>query len=536
MERRMRGNSHVRCEWGEKLEIISKAYLSISNKAQYILVNMLSAKLRNLCVVGDSDQSIYAWRGADIQNILSFENDYPDAEVIMLEQNYRSTKRILAAANDVIENNMNRKPKKLWTENVTGEKIQYFEADNERAESYFVIDKMKELRKEGYSNADMAVLYRTNAQSRVMEESLLKANMSYQVVGGMKFYDRKEIKDLLAYLRLIANPYDDESLRRIINVPKRGIGDSTMDKMMSYASDRQISLFEAIQEIDQIGLTNRVVKPIHEFTLLIESLIQKMEYVTATELVEDVLEQTGYRDMLRAENTLESQSRLENIEEFLSVTQNYEKESTEDKSLIGFLTDLALISDIDRLDEEETEDKITLMTLHSAKGLEFPVVFLIGLEEGIFPHNRSLFEEKEMEEERRLMYVGVTRAEKHLYMTSARSRTLYGRTTMNPPSRFIKEISEENMEYLNEKKTVPWETSKKTTAPVRSRRTMPVTTTTGGEKISWQVGDKASHKTWGIGTVVSTKGEGDSLELDIAFPSPIGIKRLLAKFAPITKA
>lgn len=506
-----------------------------TNKAQYILVNMLSAKLRNLCVVGDSDQSIYAWRGADIQNILSFEKDYPDAETILLEQNYRSTKRILHAANDVIENNTNRKAKKLWTDNEDGEKIKYFDADNERAESYFVIERIRELRKEGYTYNDFAVLYRTNAQSRVIEESLMKANMPYQIVGGMKFYDRKEIKDLLAYLRLIANPYDDESLRRVINVPKRGIGDSTMEKIMRYASERQISLFEVIQDIDEVGLTKRVVNPIREFTSMMESWIQKMEYVTATELVEEVLELTGYREMLRTENTIESQSRLENIEEFLSVTQNYENESTDDKSLIGFLTDLALISDIDRLDEEETDEKIVLMTLHSAKGLEFPVVFLIGLEEGIFPHNRSLFEEKEMEEERRLMYVGVTRAEKQLYLTSAHSRTLYGRTTMNPPSRFIKEISDEHIEYINEKKPLPWEIKKRPQS-MKKRSTVVTTTTTGGEKISWKVGDKASHNKWGIGTVVSTKGEGDSLELDIAFNPPVGIKRLLAKFAPITKA
>ncbi|RAK15091.1 DNA helicase-2/ATP-dependent DNA helicase PcrA [Anoxybacillus vitaminiphilus] len=530
----MRGNSHVRCEWGEKLEITSKAYLSISNRAQYMLVKLLAERFKNLCVVGDSDQSIYRWRGADIQNILSFEKDYPNATVILLEQNYRSTKRILQAANEVIENNLNRKPKKLWTENPEGNKIVYYQAMSEADEAQFVAGKIKEYVDSGKRKySDFAILYRTNAQSRVMEEVLLKSNINYKIVGGIKFYDRKEIKDILAYLRLIANPNDDISLVRIINVPKRGVGASTLDKIISYAAENGLSIFEALGEIEQIGLSSRIVTPLVQFRQQIEHWGQMQEYLSVTELVEEVLDKSGYRDMLRAEKTLEAQSRLENIDEFLSVTKHFEN-TNDDKSLIAFLTDLALVADIDQLDTEEDNqnDAVVLMTLHSAKGLEFPVVFIIGMEEGIFPHSRSLDDEAEMEEERRLAYVGITRAEEELFLTSAQMRTLFGRTGINPVSRFISEIPDELIENFNEtmRKNSPFTARQQPRTMAR-----PAAATTGGEAIDWRVGDKAEHKKWGIGTVVSVRGEGDDKELDIAFPSPIGIKRLLAKFAPITK-
>ncbi|QPA31223.1 DNA helicase PcrA [Thermaerobacillus caldiproteolyticus] len=503
-----------------------------TNRAQYMLVKMLASRFKNLCVVGDSDQSIYRWRGADIQNILSFEKDYPNAKVILLEQNYRSTKRILQAANEVIEHNYNRKPKKLWTENPEGQKIVYYEAMSESDEAQFVAGKIKEYvdsGKRGYS--DFAILYRTNAQSRMMEEVLVKSNIPYKIVGGIKFYDRKEIKDILAYLRVIANPDDDISLMRIINVPKRGVGASSLDKITSYAAANGLSMFQALGEIEQIGLSARIAASLTEFRRQIEQWGQMQEYVSVTELVEDVLDKSGYRDMLRAEKTLEAQSRLENIDEFLSVTKHFEN-TNEDKSLIAFLTDLALVADIDQLDEPDgnEQEAVVLMTLHSAKGLEFPVVFLIGMEEGIFPHSRSLDDEEEMEEERRLAYVGITRAEEELFLTSAQMRTLFGRTNINPVSRFVNEIPDELIERAN--KTTPWAASQ----PTKTFRTITVATTTGGEAIGWKVGDKAEHKKWGIGTVVSVRGEGDDKELDIAFPSPIGIKRLLAKFAPITKA
>ncbi|MBB3907724.1 DNA helicase PcrA [Anoxybacteroides rupiense] len=504
-----------------------------TNRAQYMLVKMLAARFQNLCVVGDSDQSIYRWRGADIQNILSFETDYPNAKVVLLEQNYRSTKRILQAANKVIENNYNRKPKRLWTENPEGKKIAYYEAMSESDEAQFVAGKIKEYvdsSKRRYS--DFAILYRTNAQSRMMEEVLIKSNIPYQIVGGLKFYDRKEIKDILAYLRLIANPNDDISLTRIINVPKRGIGASSLDKIASYASAYGLSMFQALGELEHMGISARIAASLHEFRRQIEHWGQLQEYVSVTELVEDVLEKSGYREMLEAEKTLEAQSRLENIDEFLSVTKHFENVS-EDKSLIAFLTDLALVADIDQLNNEEETDKeaVVLMTLHSAKGLEFPVVFLIGMEEGIFPHSRSLDDEEEMEEERRLAYVGITRAEEELFLTSAQMRTLFGRTNVNPASRFIGEIPDELVEQVN--KTKRWPASEQ--ARTKSVRLAAVPTATGGEAVAWKVGDKAEHKKWGIGTVVSVRGDGDDKELDIAFQSPIGIKRLLAKFAPITK-
>ncbi|WP_420768503.1 DNA helicase PcrA [Parageobacillus thermoglucosidasius] len=502
-----------------------------TNRAQYMLVKMLASRFQNICVVGDADQSIYRWRGADIQNILSFEKDYPNAKVILLEQNYRSTKRILQAANEVIENNVNRKPKKLWTENPEGQKIVYYEAMNEADEAQFVAGKIKEYVESGKRRySDFAVLYRTNAQSRVMEEVLLKSNIPYQIVGGLKFYDRKEIKDILAYLRVIANPNDDISLLRIINVPKRGIGASTLDKIVNYASENELSVFEALGELEHIGLSARIAASLLEFRRMLEQWGQLQEYVSVTELVEEVLDKSGYREMLKAENTLEAQSRLENIDEFLSVTKHFENVS-EDKSLIAFLTDLALISDIDQLNDADGEDGdvVVLMTLHSAKGLEFPVVFLIGMEEGIFPHSRSLEDEDEMEEERRLAYVGITRAEEELFLTSAQMRTLFGYTNMNAVSRFIHEIPEELVERVN--KRTAWAPAGKQTA----FRKMAVASSTDGETVPWKVGDKVEHKKWGIGTVVSVRGEGEDKELDIAFPSPVGIKRLLAKFAPITK-
>lgn len=493
-----------------------------TNKAQYRLVKMLAEKLQNICVVGDSDQSIYRWRGADIQNILSFENDYPKAKVILLEQNYRSTKRILQAANEVIKNNYNRKPKKLWTENPEGKKIVYYDAMSETDEAQFVVGKIKEYVESGKRRyADFAVLYRMNAQSRMIEEMLLKANIPYKIVGGLKFYDRKEIKDVLAYLRLIANPNDDISFTRIINVPKRGIGASSLEKISRYATENGISLFQALGELEEIGLSARIAAPLNEFRRQIEHWGQMQEFLSVTELVEDVLEKSGYRDMLRAEKTLEAQSRLENIDEFLSVTKHFENVN-EDKSLIAFLTDLALVADIDQLNapEEKESEAVVLMTLHSAKGLEFPVVFLIGMEEGIFPHSRSLDNEEEMEEERRLAYVGITRAEEELFMTSAQMRTLFGRTTINPLSRFVMEIPDELVEQVHKKTWTPKAATARTATATAK---------------DWKVGDKVEHKKWGIGTIVSVRGEGDDLELDVAFPSPTGIKRLLAQFAPITK-
>ncbi|MFC7393485.1 DNA helicase PcrA [Scopulibacillus cellulosilyticus] len=508
-----------------------------TNRAQYVLVNMLADRFKNLCVVGDSDQSIYRWRGADIKNILSFEEDYPDAKVILLEQNYRSTKRILQAANHVIKNNHGRRAKNLWTDNDDGQFIEYFQGGTEQEEGYFVAGKMSELNKEGFRYSDMAVLYRTNAQSRVIEETLMKSNIPYRMVGSIKFYDRKEIKDILAYLRLITNPDDDISLARVVNEPKRGIGATSMDKLADYALAHDLSLMQAIQEVEQTNVSRRAAGALSEFGEQILNWSKMQEYLSVTELVEEVLDKTGYRDALKEEKTIEATSRLENIDEFLSVTQDFEK-NNDDKSLVAFLTELALDSDIDKDEEDnQNDDAVTLMTLHSAKGLEFPVVFLIGLEEGIFPHIRALDEEEEMEEERRLAYVGITRAEKALFLTNARMRTLFGRTNTNPVSRFIAEIPDE----LVTNKT-PQPTAFKSSGGGFGQRTMAPKSSKPFLKkqnvnspSDWQVGDQVLHKKWGKGTVVSIKGAGDSMELDIAFPKPVGMKRLLASFAPIEK-
>ncbi|WP_214762856.1 DNA helicase PcrA [Exiguobacterium sp. s146] len=510
-----------------------------TNRAQYTLVKLLAQAHENLCVVGDSDQSIYRWRGADIANILTFEKDYPSAHVILLEQNYRSTKRILEAANGVIQNNSGRKDKQLWTENVEGEKLLLHVASDDRDEAFFIINQMKELRQEGIDYGEMAVLYRTNAQSRGLEEMLLKSNIPYKMVGGTKFYERKEIKDILAYLRLIANPDEDISFVRVVNEPKRGIGAATVDKLGDFAGMQGVSLMEAIRDIELSGIAPRTATKLSEFRQLMVDLRQMADYLSISELIEEVLKKSGYEEMLKIEKTLEAESRLENLQEFLSVAQNFEKESDE-QTLVAFLTDLTLVSDLDTLEEVDELHQVTLMTLHSAKGLEFPVVFLIGMEEGLFPHSRALNDPEEMEEERRLAYVGITRAEKRLYLTRAQSRMLYGRFQNNPESRFLHELPETLLERSGKaKKPMPWN-------PVESPGKLPVNgfsskpkpklaQSSGAESIGWNVGDKANHKKWGQGTVVQTRGEGDQLELDIAFPA-VGIKRLLAKFAPIEKA
>ncbi|MEC5424345.1 DNA helicase PcrA [Virgibacillus sp. C22-A2] len=511
-----------------------------TNHAQYFLVKQLASRFQNLCVVGDSDQSIYRWRGADISNILSFEKDYPASRSVFLEQNYRSTKSILAAANKVIGNNTGRKPKNLWTDNPDGKNIHYYQGATEQEEALFITDEIQELTlKKGYKPSDIAILYRTNAQSRAIEATFMKSAISYQMVGGHKFYERKEIKDLTSYLRLITNPEDDISFERVVNVPKRGIGKTSIDRLRAHADAHDISFYEAVKEVDFTGVSKKAANALAEFGSLIQTLSQQQEFLTATDMVEAVLERTGYERMLKNEQTIESQSRLENLEEFMTVTQDFEKTS-EDKTLVAFLTDLALIADIDKVDEEDpdNQEKITLMTLHAAKGLEFPVVFLIGMEENVFPHSRSMMDEEEMEEERRLAYVGITRAEQELYLTHAKMRTLFGRTNMNPISRFINEIPEELVDGIEQaKKSMfggSFVQSQGQPAPIK-RKAERMQKTTGAESEAWGTGDKASHKKWGIGTVVKVQGKGEAMELDIAFPAPIGIKRVLAKFAPITK-
>ncbi|NTM34701.1 DNA helicase PcrA [Enterococcus faecium] len=518
-----------------------------TNHAQYTLVNLLAGRFRNLCVVGDADQSIYGWRGADMQNILDFEKDYPDAAVILLEQNYRSTKNILSAANQVIENNSNRKPKNLWTENKEGNKITYYRADNERDETRFIVDRMQEEIRSNHRNyGDFAILYRTNAQSRVMEETLLKANIPYKMVGGHKFYDRKEIKDILAYLNVLANPQDSISFERIVNSPKRGIGPGSIEKLRSFASLHEWPLLEAAQNVDLANIGGKAGQQLGAFGEMIQEVTQMIQYLTVTELTKEVLDRSGYLEDLKIQNTLEAQARIENLEEFLTVTQEFDKQFEQqneedadapEEKLTVFLNDLALVSDIDNLEEDASQ--VTLMTLHAAKGLEFPVVFLIGLEEGVFPLSRALMEESELEEERRLAYVGITRAEEALYLTNAFCRTLYGRTQYNRPSRFVEEIDQELLEIEGMRPT-PKKTpvfAKKTAYSYKQPETavVPSKSATGGENNNWKPGDKVKHKKWGLGTVVRVSGTSKDLELDVAFPSQ-GVKRLLAAFAPIEKA
>ncbi|SDE51910.1 DNA helicase-2 / ATP-dependent DNA helicase PcrA [Paenibacillus sp. UNCCL117] len=545
-----------------------------TNRAQYMICRMLADKHKRICVVGDSDQSIYRWRGADISNILDFEKDYPNATTIMLEQNYRSTSNILNAANKVIANNAGRKAKNLWTDKGDGQKIKLYQADTEHEEGYYITGQIrKNVDQGGRRFKDHAVLYRTNAQSRVVEEILIKSDIPYQIVGGVKFYDRKEIKDILAYLRLVSNPDDDISFRRVVNVPKRGVGDTTVDKLAEAAAQYGVSMFAMLENVDSLGIAAKARGALTEFREMIENLYRMVDYLSVTELTEKMLELSQYREELKRENTIESQARLENIDEFLSVTQDFEKRN-EDKSLVSFLTDLALIADIDSMNDDPEAGKqgVVLMTMHSAKGLEFPVVFIVGLEEGVFPHSRALMDNEELEEERRLAYVGITRAEQELYLTCARMRTLFGRTAANAPSRFLSELPAELVENARgaggfaPRSTggAAWERGERrfgstggfgggapsSGAPSfaagsgRPAAGSGVTVRTGGgastaaasKSADFGMGDKVKHGKWGTGTIVAVKGTGDDTELQIAFPAPVGVKRLLAKFAPIEKA
>jgi DNA helicase-2/ATP-dependent DNA helicase PcrA len=392
--------------------------------------------------VGDDDQSVYSWRGADIGNILNFEKDFPGAKVIKLEQNYRSTQTILDAANSVIKNNFARKNKKLWTENKTGRPIIYYNAIDEREEARFIMSEIERIVVE--ENRDMnefAILYRTNAQSRVLEEACMASGIAYRIVGGFKYYDRKEVKDILAYLRVIQNPNEDLSLKRIINVPKRGIGNTTLNAIEEYARNTGDSIFGALLDVDSIsGVSTKAKKGIKEFVKIMTDLMGIADTESASKLVKEVLERTGYLEELEKGNDEESFARADNIKELISATMEFE-EKNESASLSDFLEQMALMSDIDNVEEEK--NAIIMMTFHSAKGLEYPYIFMSGMEEGIFPSQRSYFEEKQMEEERRLMYVGITRAKERLYLTSAFERTLFGNTTYNTTSQFVKEIPKE---------------------------------------------------------------------------------------------
>ena len=557
-------NPEVLTYYQQRYQYIHVDEYQDTNHAQYQLVKLLASRFQNICVVGDADQSIYGWRGADMQNILDFEKDYPKAKVVLLEENYRSTKTILQAANDVIERNKNRRPKKLWTQNEDGGQIVYYRADNEQDEAIYVASQIGELARGAYNYKDMAVLYRTNAQSRTIEEALLKSNIPYTMVGGTKFYSRKEIRDIIAYLNVLANPADNISFERIVNEPKRGIGLGSLEKIRDFANLQEMSLLEASANILLSGIKGKAAQAAEDLAGIFYRLREQLDELSLTELVEALLDQTGYMTALAIQATLEANARIENIQEFLSVTKSFdEKEAEEEETglekLSRFLNDLALISDTDDGDSEAAE--VTLMTLHAAKGLEFPVVFLIGMEENVFPLVRATDDESDLEEERRLAYVGITRAEKTLYLTNANSRLLYGRTNYNQPSRFIREISSDLLDYQGLAR--PANTSFKASyvngqtsqfgqgmslaQAIQSRKSasQPVrnlggdlpfgkTADTGSATSNWSIGDKAIHKKWGEGTVLEVSGSGQQQELKINFPG-LGLKKVLASLAPIEK-
>lgn len=540
-------NKEVREKYQDRFDYLLVDEYQDTNHAQYLLTKFLAAKHRNICVVGDADQSIYGWRGADIQNILDFEKDYPDAKVIKLEQNYRSTQIILDAANAVIENNTGRKPKNLWTENKSGADIIYFQAVDERDEARFVIEQLQNLqRTENKKLGDMAILYRTNTQSRIFEEMLIKSGISYNMVGGLKFYERKEIKDIIAYLRVIFNPADSLSLLRIINVPKRGIGDASLAKIQAYAAANNVSLFEAVSNAAAIdGLSSRFVSKLDDLAGIIFELMNLANEAPVEDLIDRVLRDTGYLEELENERTPQAQSRIDNLHELISVAQEFAA-SEEENNLENFLAHVALVSDID--DTELGEDAITLMTLHSSKGLEFPVVFLVGMEEGLFPHVRTLMDETEIEEERRLCYVGITRAKEKLFLSSTKMRTIYGNTVTYPPSRFLQEIPArlvktikrqerfsalENFKQVSEKYSARPQKPASTFNPHSFMPQKPAAAA-GGTGTRFNTGDRVSHSKWGEGMVVSVKDSPDGQEVKVAFAGA-GVRSLLTKYAVLKK-
>lgn len=536
--RLLQEKEEVREKYQSRFQYILVDEYQDTNHAQYALTKILAARWRNICVVGDADQSIYAWRGADIRNIIDFTRDYPDAASIKLEQNYRSTKTILHAANAVIDNNESRPKKTLWTENPAGNKIIHYQAQTEHDEADYiagVIYNRHEISHEPYG--DMAILFRTNAQSRVLEEKLMRYAIPYTMVGGTKFYDRKEIKDVLAYLRLLYNPEDSLSLTRIINVPKRNIGATTMEHVAAYAEEQGISLFEALSSTDEIPVTKRARTSLENFAAMIFDLLNDIEGKDVLSLIETVIKQTGYGDMLdkEAEHDPQGESRKENVGEFLSVAKDY-MDSNPDGNLQDFLENVALVSDVD--DFESSDSKVTLMTLHAAKGLEFPVVFLTGLDEGLFPHSRTLLDPAQVEEERRLAYVGITRAERQLYVTNAITRTMYGRISAYMPSRFLAEIPPQLMEDYHRKSAMPQ--SRTTAVPGKQRvsiLTKPVASSLPKKHAvtdTFAKGDKVRHKIWGIGTVLDVIGEGTNMQMKIQFPTK-GVRQVVVKYAPLEK-
>ncbi len=492
---------HILAQYQERFKYILIDEYQDTNEAQYILTKMISAKYKNICVVGDNDQSIYSFRGSNYQNILNFEKDYPNTEVIMLEENYRSTQNILNAANNIIQNNKERKDKNLWTENEAGTKIQYHRLSDEKAEASDIVEEIQKLIDQKVPISQIAVLYRTNAQSRNLEEAMLKSHIPYKVVGSYYFYNRKEIKDLIAYLKVLYNPKDDVNLLRIINVPKRGIGLKTISNLIEKANLENVSIYEAITNGKEL-----------EFKQILKDLQSQMEVLSLTELIDLILEKSGMRFELENEKTIESEVRLENLEEFKSITKTFE-EKNGIVSLEEFLSEISLVSDV--AEYKNLKDVVTLMTVHASKGLEFDYVFIAGLEEGIFPHNNSFMDSGAIEEERRLCYVAVTRARKELFLLNARRRTLYGMESCNPPSRFINEIDNDYVDHNEiEEKTTPQSFTSKI-----------------DPNVAYEIGDSIIHDTFGHGLIVGI----EKSIITVAFPHPTGIKKFLKGHKSIRK-
>lgn len=530
-------NPDVLMKYQEQFRYILVDEYQDTNNSQYLLINLLSQKYRNLCVVGDDDQSIYKFRGANIKNILNFEEDFPNTKKITLDQNYRSTQNILDTANSVISNNNGRLGKDLWTAQEDGDKVFVYTGTNEYDEARYIAGEIKKYFDENGVFSDCAVLYRTNAQSRVVEEMLMRENIPYKVLSGLRFYDRKEIKDIIAYLRVLHNPNDDISLARIINEPKRKIGNTTLEKARDIAQKNDISLYDVVSNADSYPEFKTAIKKLMDFSAIIESLVKIKDVVPLEELAARVMNDTGYMPALILEDTTESKTRIENLGEFMSVIAEFEKNEETGNTLGEFLESITLVSELDGYDE--SQDSVVLMTIHSAKGLEFPVVFLSGLEEGLFPGMRSMDSEEDIEEERRLCYVAITRAKRQLHLTKALSRTIHGKTAATVPSRFFNEIPEE---YLEDKTTIRPKIAESMqnigfynlSAPKRQGFTEPAQKVTRNDYLEFKEGDVIEHRKFGRGTILKATPCGNDSILEIEFEN-IGFKRLMAAFAKVRK-
>lgn len=531
----------IRSRWQNRFGYILIDEYQDTNHAQYLMAKYIAGKRQNICAVGDADQSIYSWRGVDLRNIMDFRKDYPKAKIIKLEQNYRSTRTILDAANAVIKNNIDRPAKNLWTENNTGEAIQKYVSEDEHGEADFIVETMmKEHRENDVPYGSMAVLYRMNAQSRVIEESMVKRGIAYTMVGGTRFYDRAEIRDILAYLKLIANFRDNISLMRVINMPKRGIGQVTIQKLDDFADTKNISMFESIMNIEEADISASAKLKLQDFSALIFNLLNAATECDVFDLIQKIIKDTGYISMLRESKDPQSQSREENLGELLNVAKDFAREMP-DGSLPEFLEKVALVNDVDSF--EEQEDRVTLMTMHSAKGLEFPVVFLPGMDEGIFPGVRSLMDPTALEEERRLCYVAITRAKEKLYISTSNMRTMYGELKPYIASRFLDEIPSDLMKEIRvNKNEAKRRTYIRNDMQQRSKWALseasdfhkPVVKKSVKARFDWQVGDKVSHRMWGKGEVIEVSGAGKNMMLKLSFPGN-QIRQVMVAFAPIEK-